>query len=90
MKTATKPNPATKTASAPPSEQRAQTMPDRIRRRAYEIYKDRRSHGAPGDELSDWLQAERDLASAGADSKSAPLVESKSQARGLALLHTEA
>lgn len=39
----------------------AATLPseDRIRRRAFEIYCAR--NGAPGDELSDWLAAEREL-----------------------------
>jgi hypothetical protein len=34
---------------------------DEIARRAYEISLER--HGGPGDALSDWLQAERELAS---------------------------
>ena len=46
---------------ARPGPQTAQThpTPEEIRFRAYEIYLERR--GAPGDELQDWLQAERDL-----------------------------
>jgi hypothetical protein len=51
-----------KTAPAPkPSTQASQTRPtpEEIRQRAYEIYDSR--HGAPGDELEDWLQAEREL-----------------------------
>lgn len=36
-----------------------ETTPDLVRRRAYEIFEARR--GGPGDHLSDWLQAEREL-----------------------------
>jgi hypothetical protein len=36
-----------------------QPTPEQIRRRAYEIYVSRK--GAPGDEVQDWLQAEREL-----------------------------
>lgn len=35
--------------------------PDDVRRRAYEVYLERTAKGRPGNELSDWLQAERDL-----------------------------
>lgn len=35
---------------------------DEIRRRAYEIYLER--GGLPGEELEDWLQAEREIESA--------------------------
>lgn len=38
-----------------------QPMPEQIRQRAYEIYVSR--NGAPGDEVQDWLQAERELSS---------------------------
>lgn len=34
-----------------------------LRTRAYEIYLERCEKGAPGDELSDWAQAERELSS---------------------------
>lgn len=34
---------------------------DDIRRRAAEIYHQRMQHGFRGDELSDWLQAEKEL-----------------------------
>ncbi|MFG0285907.1 MAG: DUF2934 domain-containing protein [Phycisphaerales bacterium JB039] len=40
-------------------ETRNEITPDRIRLRAYEIYQAR--NGAPGDEVSDWLQAEAEL-----------------------------
>jgi hypothetical protein len=36
---------------------------EQIQLRAYEIYVERR--GAPGNQMDDWLQAERELASAG-------------------------
>jgi hypothetical protein len=38
---------------------RTEPTPGEIRQRAYEIYVSR--HGAPGDEVGDWLQAEREL-----------------------------
>lgn len=49
--------------SAEGSKQIAQTEPttEQIRQRAYEIYLAR--NGASGDEVQDWLQAERDLRS---------------------------
>jgi len=39
------------------------TLEERIRARAYEIYQARR--GGPGDAISDWLQAERELRASG-------------------------
>ncbi len=36
-----------------------EVTPERIRARAYEIYQSR--NGGPGDEASDWIQAEREL-----------------------------
>jgi len=36
-------------------------MSERIRARAYEIYQARSGNGGPGDQGSDWLQAEREL-----------------------------
>jgi hypothetical protein len=53
---------ATKAAPATEASKRAvQTQPtyDEIRARAYEIFLSR--NGAPGDEVEDWLQAEREL-----------------------------
>jgi len=53
-----------KTASTTESsKQTSQTQPtlEQIRQRAYEIYVSR--NGAPGDEVQDWLQAERELSS---------------------------
>ena len=45
----------------PPKPPAAESHPtsEEIQLRAYEIYVERR--GAPGDELADWLQAEREL-----------------------------
>ena len=73
------------------------TGPERIRIRAYEIFRDRMVNGAPGDDLSDWLQAERELtAAAGAAARdaSAPVVwpraadpEADARIRGEILLH---
>ena len=53
-----------KTATAtesPKQTLQTQPVPEQIRQRAYEIYASR--NGAPGDELQDWLQAERELSS---------------------------
>jgi hypothetical protein len=53
-----------KTASmTEPPKQALQTQPtpEQIRGRAYEIYVSR--NGAPGEEVQDWLQAERELSS---------------------------
>lgn len=53
---------AVKTASmTEPPKQALQTQPtpEQIRQRAYEIYVSR--NGAPGDEVQDWFQAEREL-----------------------------
>jgi len=36
-----------------------------IRYRAYEIFQARSSQGSPGDALSDWVQAEREMRRAG-------------------------
>lgn len=47
--------------AAPGANGRAPITEDQIRARAYEIYL--RRNGVPGDEHSDWLQAEAELAS---------------------------
>lgn len=66
------------------SGQGVEVAPERIRARAYEIFQAR--NGAPGDAVSDWLQAERELnreaLGATADAKE----ESRTRARGEALL----
>jgi hypothetical protein len=40
---------------------KAKISADDIRKRAEEIYRSRMNNGNHGDELSDWLQAEKDL-----------------------------
>lgn len=47
----------------------AEVKPDLIRRRAYEIFQAR--NGGPGDQTSDWAQAERELSGAGHDARAA-------------------
>jgi hypothetical protein len=42
-----------------PRTAKSQPTPEQIQVRAYEIYLERR--GAPGNELQDWVQAEREL-----------------------------
>ena len=60
--TAAKATPAEKKVAAPrarrPSSKKTAAPVDAVRVRAYEIYLRRNGHG---DELSDWLQAEREL-----------------------------
>lgn len=34
---------------------------DEVRERAHEIYEERNARGLPGDSMSDWLQAEKEL-----------------------------
>lgn len=41
--------------------EREQPTHDQIRARAHEIYRERCRRGVPGDEASDWAQAEREL-----------------------------
>ncbi|HVZ93397.1 MAG TPA: DUF2934 domain-containing protein [Phycisphaerales bacterium] len=57
---------------------------ERIRTRAYEIYQHRNGKGDPGDETSDWLQAEQELN--GAMPKPSSTIEARSPARGDVLL----
>lgn len=49
------------TMESPEPTLQPQPTPEQIRQRAYEIYSSR--NGAPGDEVQDWLQAERELRS---------------------------
>ena len=49
-------------ARKPRAEKSAPTL-EQIQARAYEIYLERR--GAPGNQIEDWLRAERELASGG-------------------------
>jgi hypothetical protein len=51
------------TATKRPLTQKGKITADTIRLRAEEIYRDRINNGNHGDELSDWLQAERELKS---------------------------
>jgi len=37
------------------------TIEERIRRRAYLLFEERQHAGVPGDPVSDWLRAEREL-----------------------------
>jgi len=39
----------------------ANVTPEAIRTRAYEIFQRRKSKSGPGDQMSDWLQAEREI-----------------------------
>ncbi|MBX3384477.1 MAG: DUF2934 domain-containing protein [Phycisphaeraceae bacterium] len=55
---------------------------DHIRARAYEIYQARNGSGGPGDEASDWAQAERELNGSGPEPSLAHDLEIKAQARG--------
>jgi hypothetical protein len=61
------------------------TLTDQIRKRAFEIYLARR--GGPGDALSDWLRAEREIRA------TAPVVaesrSTRSQARGVVLMRDD-
>jgi hypothetical protein len=50
-------------ATRKPRTTKAIPTAEQIQLRAYEIYVERR--GAPGNQIDDWLQAERELASAG-------------------------
>lgn len=45
--------------ATPQAQAVVESRPDRIRRRAYEIFQAR--NGGPGDHLSDWAQAEREV-----------------------------
>ncbi len=52
---------ASKTTSAKKTTTRKKLTADDIRIRAQQIYNERISKGRHGDELSDWLSAEREL-----------------------------
>jgi Protein of unknown function (DUF2934) len=51
---------------------------EEIALRAYEIYCER--HGAPGDELSDWIMAERQLMEQNGKTRRKPVAKAKSAA----------
>jgi Protein of unknown function (DUF2934) len=59
---------------------------DRVRSRAYEIYQTRSCYGVPGDALSDWLQAEREVIDPESGRFAPCDVEVKYQMRGESLL----
>ena len=59
---ATKSNTVTRSIRATTEPAQAATArAERIRRDAYEIFRARGTNGSPGDALTDWLQAEREL-----------------------------
>lgn len=70
-------------------------LEERIRGRAFEIYTARAANGAPGDAVSDWLQAEREInggrrsETPGRQAGSREVKPtSRSQARGETLMHS--
>ncbi len=65
---------------------RGEVTADRIRARAYEIYQARNGNGGPGDAVSDWAQAERELNGSAPEPSVARDIEIKAQARGERLL----
>ena len=61
---------ATSTKSAAPSERpEAAATHEEIRCRAHEIYRARCDSGAAGDEVSDWIAAERELRAGGGETQ---------------------
>ena len=56
-----KPSPTGGFAGARPSSVELKFSPHAVRRRAYEVYTKRIAEGRPGDDQSDWLEAEREL-----------------------------
>lgn len=50
----------TSTSSQPP---KLEDFLAEIQKRAYDIYLERTKNGLPGDEMSDWLQAEKEIKS---------------------------
>lgn len=76
-------------AKAPAFPARTAVAPDRIRARAFQIYEARSRNGLPGDPMSDWAEAERELNSAAAQSTVSGEVEAKEQARGEKLLASD-
>ncbi|MGD2034553.1 MAG: hypothetical protein PVF73_05815 [Bacteroidales bacterium] len=51
----------TTTKKAAPRTRKVKVSSEVIQQRAEQIYQDRLQTGIPGDELSDWLQAEKEL-----------------------------
>ncbi|MCC6659512.1 MAG: DUF2934 domain-containing protein [Phycisphaerales bacterium] len=58
----------------------------RIEARAYEIFEARRGNGGTGNEVTDWLQAERELNGSSPDPSVGADIEVKGRARGERLL----
>jgi hypothetical protein len=58
---------------------RASPQHERIQARAYEIFQKRKHNGQAGDQVNDWLQAEREIADSQA--LSASLTEAKAPSR---------
>jgi len=56
-----KPAPPAKKAEAPGKKPELEKFLEEIRKRAYEIYQERIKTKAPGDQLSDWLKAEKEI-----------------------------
>ena len=52
---------STKSRSIPVASASTVTIDDQIRNRAQELFETRQRTGTPGDALSDWLQAEREI-----------------------------
>ena len=52
---------STKSRSIPVALASSVTVDDQIRNRAQELFETRQRTGTPGDALSDWLQAEREI-----------------------------
>jgi len=52
---------STKSRSTPVARASSVTIDDQIRNRAQELFETRQRTGTPGDALSDWLQAEREI-----------------------------
>lgn len=55
--------PASKPSDGKVEKSCSQSKADQVRERAYEISQSR--NGGPGDELADWIQAEREVVNAG-------------------------
>lgn len=97
MSTMTTPTPTTtkKTPSSPAQKESAtapagvpttESVCDRIRTRAHEVYQTRNGKGGAGDAASDWIQAERELNGSAPDPTASSDIEIKAKARGDCLL----
>jgi hypothetical protein len=53
--------PAPKKAEAPGKKPELEKFLDEVKKRAYEIYQERAKAKTPGDQLSDWLKAEKEI-----------------------------